>query len=156
MTLVRYNPHRFFDTAFDRLFSEFLPAVAADAAYGNGGAISPRVEIREEEDKIVLSAEIPGVAKDELKIEVDNRLLTLSGEKKEERESKENGVYRSERSYGAFRRSFTLPEAVDVDKISARTEDGVLRLELPKKPEAKPKVIAVEGHDGTAKKIAVS
>lgn len=156
MSLVRYNPYRLFDTGFDRLFSEFLPAVSFDAGQRNGSPISPRVEIREEEDAIVLTAEVPGIDKDALNIEVNHRVLTLSGEKREQEERKEDGVIRSERVYGSFRRGFTLPEEVDVENITATSDNGVLKLTLPKKPEAKPKQIAIGGGNGDSKEIDVS
>ncbi len=156
MALVRYNPHRVFDATFDRLFSDFLPALAFDGAQEGARVISPRVEIRDGEESIVLTAEVPGVDRDELKVELNNRLLTLSGEKKEESEKKENGIYRSERVYGSFKRSFTLPDEVDVEGISAHSENGVLRVTLPKKPEAKPKLIAIDGEQGASKQIDVA
>ena len=156
MSLVRYNPYRFFDTGFDRLFSEFLPAVAYDAGQRNGSVISPRVEIRDEEDAIVLTAEVPGIEKDALNIEVSNGVLTLSGEKREQNERKENGNIRSEIVYGSFKRGFTLPKEVDVENITASNENGVLKLTLPKNPEAKPKQIAIEVGNGGSKEIDVS
>ncbi|MCZ6534052.1 MAG: Hsp20/alpha crystallin family protein [SAR324 cluster bacterium] len=156
MNLVHYTPNRWFDTAFDRLFTDFWPTVAAYPEARAGNVISPRVEIHNGENEIVLTAEIPGLGKSDLQIEVNGRVLTLSGEKKEEHEAKENGYYRSERVYGSFKRSFTLPDGVDAEKISASVENGVLHLSLPKKPEAKPKRIEIEDATGEAKKIEVS
>lgn len=153
MNLVRYNPNRIFDASFDRFFSDFLPSVATNGE-GSHGVISPRVDISDGEEAIYLSVEVPGIDKDQLKIEVNKRVLTLSGEKQAEKEDKDAGIYRSERVYGAFKRSFTLPDEVDAENIVARTENGVLRITLPKKPEAKPKLISIG--NGGSEKIEVS
>ena len=147
MSLVRYNPNRYFDTSFDRFFSDFLPSVAGNGE-GSSAEISPRVDISDGEEAIYLSAEVPGIDKDQLKIEVNNRVLTLSGEKPAKQEHKDAGIYRSERVYGAFKRSFTLSDEVDVDNIVAHAENGVLRVTLPKKPEAKPKQISIGSGNG--------
>jgi HSP20 family protein len=112
------------------------------------------VDISDGEEAIYLSVEVPGIDKDQLKIEVNKRVLTLSGEKQAEKEDKDAGIYRSERVYGAFKRSFTLPDEVDAENIVARTENGVLRITLPKKPEAKPKLISIG--NGGSEKIEVS
>ena len=154
MTLVRYNPNRSFDNAFEQFFSDFHAPVIRDGSGNSPVVISPRVEIRDGEDAIELSAEVPGVHKDQLKVEVIDRVLTLSGEKRVENEDEGNGYTRSERVYGAFKRKFTLPNEVDVEKIAANIENGVLNLRLPKKPEAKPKLINIGSED--SKKIDVS
>ncbi len=155
MNLIRYNPNSWFDSAFDRLFPDVWPTLVRDSEQVTH-AFLPRVDIREREDGIVLSAEIPGVDKDAVKVEVKDRMLTLSGEKRHELEENQQGLYRSERSYGAFKRTFALPETVDADKISARFENGVLWLTLPKKPEAKARQISIEGQKAAPKKIDVA
>lgn len=155
MALIRYNPNRWFEGDFDRVFSGLLPSVLSEAP-AEARAFVPRVDIRDGEHAIELTAEIPGVDKDTLKVEVLERALTLSGEKQSEKEENENGVYRSERVYGSFERRFTLPETVDVEGIVATFENGVLKVRFPKKPEAKPRQIAVEGEKGGKKKIAVA
>lgn len=156
MTLVRYNPNRFFDNSFDRFFTNFPPPVPVNGSESAHAAIFPRVEIRDGEEAIHLTAEVPGIEKDQLKVEVNNRVLTVSGEKLVENEQKENGITRSERVYGSFTRRFTLPDEVDADKIVANTDNGVLNVTLPKKPEAKPKVIDIGSGKGGAKNIDVS
>lgn len=153
MTLVRYNPNRFFDTSFDQFFSDFLPSVVTNGE-GSRDVISPRVDISDGEEAIYITAEVPGIDKDQLKIEVNQRVLTLSGEKHSEQEHKDAGIFRSERVFGAFKRGFTLPDEVDVDNIVARTENGVLRITLPKKPESKPRQISIA--NGESEKIEVS
>ena len=156
MSLIRYTPNNWFDSAFDRLFPDIWPTLVRNGEHEAAQAFLPRVDIRDEKDAIVLSAEVPGVEKDAVKVEVKDGVLTLSGEKKHEVESKENGFYRSERSFGAFRRSFTLPDTVDAEKISGHFENGVLALTLPKKPEAKPRVIELEAAKGESKQIDVA
>ena len=155
MTLVRYNPNRFFDTSFDRFFSDYLPPLVANGE-GSGAVISPRVDISDGEEAIHITAEVPGIDKDQLKIEVNNRVLTLTGEKQAEQEHKDAGIYRSERVYGAFKRSFTLPDEVDVENIEAHTENGVLRVTLPKKPESKPKQIRIGDGKGGSENVDIS
>ncbi len=156
MSLIRYNPHHWYETPFDRLFSDFWPVPASETEGGNTSTFLPRVDIREDKEAILLSAEIPGADKEQVSVEVNGRVLTLSGEKKEDSEQKENGYYRSERSYGTFNRNFTLPEEVDAEKINASFENGVLLLTLPKKPEAQPRQIAIEGKNGDARQVEVS
>ena len=153
MTLIRYNPNRWVNS-FDRALSEFWPL--ADRAEVQPEAFVPRVDIHEQEDVIALSAEIPGVDRDSIKVEVNNRVLTISGEKKELVEEKENGFYRSERVYGSFSRSFSLPDTVDGEKIEAVFNNGVLGLKLPKKPEAKPRLIDIQEGDTTARQVEIS
>lgn len=158
MNLIRYNPASLFDAAFSRMFDELWnwnwPTV--EAAEATPVVFAPRVEVRDEKDAIVLTAELPGVEKDNISVQLENGVLTLSGEKKQESEVKENGFYRSERVYGQFKRSFTLPDAVDPNKIDAEFRNGVLKLTMAKKPEAAPKLITVRGEAGDVKKIGVN
>ncbi|HML95326.1 MAG TPA: Hsp20/alpha crystallin family protein [Thermodesulfobacteriota bacterium] len=108
------------------------------------GAWHPRVDISENENAFVLKAELPGVKREDINIDIDNKTLTLKGEKKfEEKTEKENYV-RVERRYGSFSRTFTLSDKVDTENVKAAYKDGVLEVTLPKKEEAKPKEIKVE------------
>lgn len=126
----------------DRLFREaFAPARAREAAVP--GAWEPAVDIYETDGEIFLKAEVPGVDKDRISIEVKDGVLTLSGERIFEKEVKEEQYHRMERAYGAFHRAFTLPSSVDADRVEATLRDGVLEVRLPKREEAKPKQIAV-------------
>jgi len=104
---------------------------------------TPAVDIYEDEKSIYLKAELPGIKPEEIKINVDKHVLTLEGERKLEKEEKKEGYHRVERSYGSFRRSFSLPENVSTDEINAAYKDGVLTLTLPKTDEAKPREIKV-------------
>ncbi|MCS7229148.1 MAG: Hsp20/alpha crystallin family protein [Candidatus Kryptonium sp.] len=105
---------------------------------------SPRVDISETDDEYIVRAEIPGVNKDDIKITIKENMLTISGEKKQEKETKNENFHRIERVYGSFSRSFTLPSAVKVDKVEAKFKDGVLTIKLPKVEEAKAKEIEIK------------
>ena len=103
----------------------------------------PVVDFRESEEVFTLEAEVPGLEKSNIQIEVQDNVITLKGERKNEHKEKENGFYRMERSYGRFERSFEVPGGFDGGKVEAKLENGVLRVTLPKREEAKPKHITV-------------
>jgi Molecular chaperone (small heat shock protein) len=105
---------------------------------------TPAVDVAEDEEAMHIRADLPGLKREQVKINVRDGVLTLSGEKKFEEEKKTDNYYRLERSYGSFARSFTLPNTVDVEKIRASMKDGVLELTVPKKPEAKAREIKVD------------
>ena len=153
MNLIRYNPSRWLDFPLERMFDEFWGRTAPEATAVETWA--PRVDISEEDTAVLLTAELPGVSKDDVKVELKDGVLTLSGEKKSEHKEEKNGFYRSERVYGSFTRSFTVPETLDAEKIEAEYANGVLRLTLPKRPEAAPRLIDVKG-DEKAKAIKAS
>lgn len=108
------------------------------------GTWSPAVDIFDKGNDVVIHAELPGMKKDDIDVRVENNLLTIRGKKERKEEVKEQGYYRSERSYGTFSRSFSLPTTVAVGKIGAEYRDGVLTLTLPKADEAKPRHIEVK------------
>ena len=103
----------------------------------------PAVDIYEDEKKIVLNLEVPGIPEKDLDVSVENNTLTVKGERKFEKEQKEENFHRIERRYGSFFRAFTLPTTVETETIDAKYENGVLKLELKKKPEAQPRQIKV-------------
>jgi HSP20 family protein len=113
----------------------------------NGFIWAPPVNVREDEDALYVEAELPGLTRDEIQLSVENGVLTITGEKREERtEGKPEGeVHVFERRYGRFERRLTLPTNVDAEKIRARYENGVLGVTLPKTEEAKPRQIQIEG-----------
>ena len=112
---------------------------------GNGGNLwAPAVDIVDEKDQIKVKVDLPGLKKDDIEINVENDVLTIKGEKKEEKEIKEKDFIRSERYYGSFHRAFTLPASVDAQKVSATYKEGVLEILLPKKEGAKPKQLKVD------------
>jgi HSP20 family protein len=104
---------------------------------------SPAVDIFEAEGEIVVKAELPGMDRKDIALHLENNVLTLRGERRFEKETKEENYHRIERSYGAFSRSFSIPTSVDEEKIRADYKDGVLKIMLPKKEQAKPKQIKI-------------
>jgi HSP20 family protein len=116
-----------------------------DWARGPDAAMAPRVDITETDEAYKVRAELPGVGKDDVTVEVEQGMLSLRGEKKSRRDEKTEKGRRLECSYGAFSRSFTLPPDADAEKISAQFKDGVLDVSIAKRPEAKAKQIAVKG-----------
>jgi HSP20 family protein len=145
MAIVRWEPFRDMVASqreFDRLFREaFNPAVTEGELSTRTWA--PPVDIYENGDNLVLKAELPGINADDVEIRVENNTLYLKGERKFEKEVKEQNYHRVERSYGTFTRTFSLPNSIDADKVAANFKDGVLTLTMPKKEEAKPKTIKV-------------
>ena len=119
------------------------------------GTWMPPVDIAEDQDKIVLTAELPGFREDQIEVEMEGGVLTLKGERKFEDEKEGRNYHRVERSYGQFVRSFTLPSNVDRDSIKANFSDGLLRIELPKREEAKPRQIRITGGMGSEKKETI-
>lgn len=146
--IVRFDPFRDMVTLrdrMDRLFEDSLSKIkGGEEDFGVVGW-SPAVDIYETVDTLVIKAEIPGVEKDDVSIEVKDNILKLRGERKLEKEVKEENYHRMECSYGSFQRIFTLPTSVDQDKISATFKNGMLEVTLPKKEEKKPRQIEIAG-----------
>ncbi|TAJ69834.1 MAG: Hsp20/alpha crystallin family protein [Phenylobacterium sp.] len=128
---------------FDRLFDQLGNGWAALAEID----LSPRMDIRDTKDSLEISVELPGLARDDVKITVEDEVLTISGEKKTEREAKEEDYHFSERTYGAFSRSVTLPRSVEAAKIKATMKDGVLKVTAPKNGTAQTKSIEIQPAD---------
>jgi len=105
---------------------------------------TPPVDIAEDEKEYTIKAELPGVNKEDVKVTVEGGVLSITGERKSEKEEKDKKYHRTERSYGSFIRSFTLPEGTLTDKIGAEFKDGILKLHLPKDEKAKPKTVDVK------------
>jgi len=147
MTLVRWQPFRDMlatDRGFDRLFRDAFTTFAGDReAEPSTRPWAPAVDIYETESSIVLKAELPGIDPKDVEVRVEDNTLYLKGERKFEKETKDENYHRVERSYGAFARSFSLPNSIDADKVAAEYKDGVLNLTLPKREEAKPKTIRI-------------
>ncbi len=147
MAIVRYwDPWKDLATLQERmnqLFEDTSPAARGREGAKGGGFWSPAVDIYENEEAVVVKAELPGIPKDQVSVEVKDGVLTLRGERKFEKEVQEENYHRVERSYGSFQRSFSLPSSVDAEKISASLTDGVLELRLPKREAARPKQIRV-------------
>jgi HSP20 family protein len=147
MAIVRWwDPMRDLSSIQEKMNQIFEDTLARTRGREEGlgtGMWTPAVDIYESNDAVVVKAEVPGLTKDQVGIEVKDGLLTLKGERKVEKEVKEENYHRIERAYGTFQRSFSLPATVDQEKISAVLKDGVLSLTLPKKEQAKKKQITV-------------
>jgi len=145
MALVRLQPFvddfQNLQERFHRIFED--TALSRFTGEESMGSWSPRCDIYEEGDTIVVKAEVPGIDRNDLDLQIENNVLTLRGERKREQEVKSENLYRTERFYGSFTRSFTLPVTVDTEKIKAEYNDGVLKVTLPKVEEAKPRKIKV-------------
>lgn len=125
-------------TDFDRMLDTFFN----DTPFWNNNV--PTVDIREEEDKYLLEAEMPGISEKDINVKIENDLLTISTEKDEKNEEKKKGYVLKERRSSSFSRSFVLPKGIDREKIEATMKNGVLTLDIPKAPEAKPKNITIK------------
>ena len=147
MAIVRWQPFRDLlatEREFDRLFREPFSALFAQREGElSTRAWAPAVDIFETENSIVLKAELPGVDPKDVEVRVEDNTLYLKGERKFEKETKEENYHRIERSYGSFARSFVLPNSMDAEKVAAEYQDGLLTLTLPKREEAKPKTIKI-------------
>ena len=131
-----FDIEHWFEEAWKKPFSLFGPSMWPDMRVAEPYEISPNVDIFEEGNEIVLHADLPGIKKGDLKIDLAENLLTLSGEKKKKEKLEREGYYRVERSYGSFCRRFELPGELDVEKIKAHFEDGVLEVRIPMMKEA--------------------
>jgi len=162
MALIRWEPVREIQTVqneMNRLFNTFFDSPAG----GNGGHAMarrwiPAMDVVETDDHFVVRADLPGTAEQDVKIELDDNVLTISGERRAEHEQKGEGYYRVERAWGAFSRSLTLPEGVDADAIKASFDNGVLEVRVPKPEQPKPRKVeitlgdaakAIEGTEST-------
>ncbi len=145
MTITRLAPLRDVAVLQNRLnsiFNDFAQPSSGTEALSSGAFVPP-VDIYEDAQKLSLRLEVPGLRPEEVDIHVENQTLTVRGERKFKNEEKEENFHRIERRYGSFTRTFSLPLTVDTEKVQANYEHGVLSIELPKKPEAKPKQIKV-------------
>ena len=140
MTLVRWSPWRELED-----MQRGLSRILDDTSFGATEASQwvPAVDIRETDNALLVQAELPGIDKKDVKLEVKDSVLTISGERHYEKDVKEENAHRIERSYGKFVRSFSLPTNVDTDKVDAFMNNGILEVRLPKKESAKPKAITV-------------
>jgi len=145
MTLVRFKPTREFDNIHSSVKQYFDDFSSMKSSF-NTESFSPKIDISEKGNQLIIDAEVPGIKKEDLKITLQDNILTIEGEKKNVFEEGDSKFYRTERSYGSFKKSFTLPEDVDSEKVDAKFKDGVLSILLNKVEEKKPveKVIEVK------------
>jgi len=147
MALVRWDPFRELEEVSDRLNRMFARPVAS-GTNGKETMIvadwTPSVDISKTEGEYLIKAEIPDVKKEDVKVTVEDGVLTIQGQRKQEKEEKGTKYHRIERSYGSFVRTFSLPDVIETDRVKAEFKDGVLNLHLPKSERAKPKAIEVK------------
>ncbi|MBD3298775.1 MAG: Hsp20 family protein [candidate division Zixibacteria bacterium] len=146
MAMVKYEPNRNvvpFSTAISKVFDEFFPG-----AFGNEGTPTvtwrPQVDILEHDDQVLIRADMPGLEKSNIKVIVNDGLLTIEGTRKEEHDEKSKGFVRTERFVGNFARSFNLPAWADATKIDANYKNGVLEVTVPKTEKARPKEVDIK------------
>lgn len=147
MALVRWNPARELDTLqgeMNRLFSSFFDT---PTNAGNANGITrrwiPAMDLVETREHFVLKADLPGMTDADVKVEVENNVLTISGERKTEQEAEAEGYYRIERASDAFSRSLTLPEGIDADAVKATFDNGVLEVRVPKPVDVQPRRVQI-------------
>jgi HSP20 family protein len=153
--LTRYDPYRELNSLqerFNRIFGGGLTRGGDREEEMSLGSWMPPVDIEEDKDRIVLTAELPGMKENDIDIQMEGGVLTIRGERKFENEKEGRNFHRVERSYGQFVRSFTLPNNVDREHIKADFRDGLLHIELPKREEARPRQIKIGGGNGQTQK----
>jgi HSP20 family protein len=139
MTLIKYSPVKEFENLHNNLMRYFDDFPTFRKSFADD--FSPRMDVTDNENSIVIKAEVPGVDKKDINISIKDKILTIEGEKKNEVVDENANYYRSERSFGSFKRQFQLPDEVEAEKVDAKYENGILTIDLKKKevvhPEAK-------------------
>ncbi|HZU60113.1 MAG TPA: Hsp20/alpha crystallin family protein [Solirubrobacteraceae bacterium] len=157
MALIRWEPARelaTIQTEMNRLFNTFF-----EPGQSNGGGQTalrrwiPAMDLVETEEDFVLRADLPGVSENDVNIELEDNVLTISGERKAEHEERKEGYYRVERASGSFSRSLTLPEGVDPERVRASFDKGVLEVRIPKPEQRKPRKVTISAGGGAANTI---
>jgi HSP20 family protein len=145
MSIMRTGGSRSLRGELDRVFDDFFGnhLQRGSNATAAAGVWSPSVNVHEDVDNYYVEAELPGMSKDDIQVEVENNVLSLRGERRFEKKEEKSSYHFVERSYGSFYRSFALPKNVDSDSISAEYKDGVLHLTLPKREEVKPRKVSI-------------
>lgn len=146
MELVRWNPWgELFNrrSRVNRIWDDFFDPTTGQANNAMDWSWNPVVDVYETDDQFVIKADLPGIAKEDIDLNVKDRVLTLKGERRLEKDGHTENVHSRERFYGRFERAFRLPNHVDGDKITADYKDGVLKIEIPKPEAIKPKQITV-------------
>ena len=156
MALVRWDSSRELSSLqaeMNRLFQSFFDTPSTSSASGGNGGLRrwhPAMDLVETEDHFVLRADLPGVAESDVKVELEDNVLTVSGERRHEQEVKKGGYYRIERASGTFARTLTLPDGVNADAVEASFDKGVLEVRIPKPAERKPRRVAISVGDAPA------
>src|SRR6201988_869939 len=140
--LTRWEPFREFSTLQDRMNRLFRETYNENQDQSlSTSSFAPAVDVYEDEHNVTLKIEVPGIDEKDIDVRIENNTLTVHGERKIEKEEKEENYRRVERQYGSFTRTFTLPQTVDAEKVQATYDKGILKVQLAKKAEAKPKQI---------------
>jgi HSP20 family protein len=156
MALIRWEPARELNSLqseMNRLFNTFFDTPTGSVANGGARRWLPPMDLVETDDHFVLRADLPGLAEGDVNVELEDNVLTVSGERKAEHESRKEGYYRIERASGSFQRSLTLPEGVNAEAIEASFDKGVLEVRIPKPEERKPRKVAISVGGGEQKTI---
>ncbi len=154
MNIIKYDPFRELRGLQDEMNRLFVSNFSRGSEEGlTSGAWSPSVDIFENKENLVLEAELPGMKREDVEVSIENNILTLRGERKFEKKDDGDQFHRVERSYGAFTRSFTLPQTVKAEGATADFTNGMLRVELPKREETKARKIEITGEDVSAPKM---
>ena len=136
--LIKWSPRSFFPSQLERIFDDFFPSL------GESFGSEPKIDVKETTENILVKAELPGLTKNDISVEIKDSVLTISGEKKDEKTEKNTKYLRTEITYGSFSRSFHLPISVKHDKIKAEFKDGILNITIPKSEKEKVQQIQVE------------
>jgi HSP20 family protein len=147
MALIRWEPVaelNTIQTEMNRLFNTFFDQPTNSRGSGAGRRWMPAMDLVETEDHYVLRADLPGVADENVDIQLQDNVLTISGERKAEHDAQQGGYYRLERAFGAFSRSLTLPDGVDADAVQANFDRGVLEVRIPKPTQKKPRQVQIK------------
>ena len=160
MALIRWEPARELDTIqseMNRLFNTFFePNQGNGSAAPTGRRWIPAMDLVETEEDFVLRADLPGLSEEDVNIELEDNVLTISGERKAAHEERKEGYYRVERASGAFSRSLTLPEGVDPERVRASFDRGVLEVRIPKPEQRKPRKVTISAGGGASNTIEAS
>ena len=151
MSLIRYTPQRQLQSRsnvgnsfFDDLFGDFFgPMIMTHTPAAKTGHLNLQVDIYEKEDNIIINADLPGIAKEDISVDVKGKSVTIGAERKSDEEIQEDNCYRRERKYGKFERTFNLPFEASSDSVKANYQNGVLKLEIPKPEEQVAKKITI-------------
>ena len=152
MNIIKHDPFRELRNLQDEMTRLFIGTAPRGREEMAGGSWIPSVDIYEDQDKLILEADLPGLKREDFEISVENNVITLKGERKFEKKVEGDNYHRVERSYGGFTRSFTLPQSVTAEGATADFENGILRVSLPKREETKARKIEITGAGENAPK----
>lgn len=155
MSIIKYDPFRELRSLQDdmnRLFTSSLPRDLTREDMASGGW-SPSVDIYENENEIILEAELPGMQREDFEVSIENNVITLKGKREFEKKEEGDNYHRVERAYGSFTRSFSLPRTISAEETKADFKNGILKVSLPKREEARARRIEVSGEEAESKTI---